>query len=84
MEHFKKYAKAYSGGISAGGIGPAAATIVLWLIGLSGVEVPAEVKSAIECLVAAGITAAVVAKVGNADTEPLARIDWVKRIRGRD
>jgi len=65
MNHFQKYAKAYTGGISAGSVGPAAATIVLWLLSLTGLEIPEQVRSAIEYLTTAVVTTGIVALVGN-------------------
>jgi len=92
MTHFRKYAKAYSGGISAGSVGPAAATIVIWLLGLTGVDIPENVRQAIEYLTTAAVTTGIVALVGpnldlsqntgeRADHLLRERIDWTKRIK---
>jgi hypothetical protein len=93
MNHFQKYAKAYTGGISAGGVGPAAATIVVWLLGLTGLDIPENVRQAIEYLTTAAVTTGMVALVGNMGINPaggdgeqttrLLRqpIDWTKRLK---
>ena len=41
--------------VASGTLGGIAAVVVLWAIGLSGVEIPPEVASAITALVVAGI-----------------------------
>lgn len=41
--------------VGAGALGGALATIALWLLGLTGVEVPAAVAAAITLLVTAGV-----------------------------
>ena len=94
MNHFQKYAKAYTGGISAGSVGPAAATVVVWLVGLTGIDIPENVRQAIEYLTTAAVTTGIVALVGNGSENPgltertehllRAPIDWTKRLRGND